>query len=468
MSWQDHATVTVQIGSVSGSPYAATAGWWQPDIHAPKNWMAAGAVPTDPGYGVWIADVTTDPSQNWDTIPWFDVHCDQMAIDTSAGLSPYEWNANSGSLTVSLYDDAILYTPYGPPGDLDDIGIDTPIRIKVEFTSMGTAFTQVLWAGFIRSISHAISVGGLHTTTIRASDIIEMYGRTNPLALTTNAPIELLTQRVARIHGRADRPYMFPAPLIPSGETWYLQADDLSENVWSEMCLAINSGALMATVTIYGRTPRLTATSVAVPTSGGFYDQMRRLTISRNCTRPEGPANVTEPVSVSPTSMSLNHSLDGLANVVSIAVADGPPGSAATASDSASITAYGEHSYTRHDLKIINGHTPPYEPMVADRVLARLADGTYRLDALTFPISTVRDLAVLVGQRDLGIPTGGGYFLMQPGLWLTLAWDEPTVNGRLMVTGVEHHLTADSWECTLSGELHQVTTSAVTRLKEAA
>lgn len=471
-TWQDFATVDVEISSLSGSSTPGNSGWWQPDNHAPRYWLADTVTEADSGYGVWIADTVPDNGQ-WNTLPWYKVHCDVMTIESSTGLEPYEWNSSSGSMTIGLWDKAIIYTPFGPVGVLDDLGIDSLIRIVVtyfSYTSAGATkptkqWRRAIWSGFVRSIRHAISPSGTHSTTILASDIIEMYGRSNPPALPSPLPAANAVQRVRDIHNRADRPTMFPFPQMNTPfNSYYLQPDNLADNVWTELCLAANSVGTVTTVDHWKDTPQIFCRDTDVPTDTvqAPYKRMDQLRIAETCSDPKGPIVMADIIRIAPTSMSLNNDLSGLANYVDLAAVGG---TAYIREDTASEGRFGKHSFTRHDL-ILN--VPADADAIAQRVLRRLGDGTYRCDSLTFPVISTRDLIALVGQAENPSPNIEGTPLMAPGRWVTLEWTTPKVNARMFVTSVSHSITPDEWNVTISGELRSVSTALTEREREAA
>lgn len=480
MGWQDYATVTVEIASVSGMPSGGEhAGYWQPDAHG-SLWQPPAPDVAAAGYAEWSPDVVRDPHSDWETLPWFVVKCDQSQIDTSTGFAPYEWNASPGSMTCVLWDASIQYSPIGPTGLLDDIGIDTPIRIKatgpgIPWLTSGSPFT-ILWAGMIRQIVHRVSPNGQHVTTISASEAVEVYGRTNPVALTTSRPVEQVTPRLNAIHDRSDRPLALPYPT-----TYYIPqkglqhpVDDLHDNVWQELCAAMNvHGAVTAQLT-YPR--NVTTNTNGQPLKGSpmataidpiwalrtqqTYPIHSWVQVRPYCSDTLVGKTVKAISAIAPTELSITHNLDGVANDLDLAIAN-LDGSAQNFKDQASIDHWGRHTYTRHDLKLNPASGPPNLTILGADMLTRTKDAVYAIDNMTFPVTCPRDLLCLVGGGVYNVQSGSDWFrnnteVCAPGEVWFLVWDNPAVTAYLMLTSVAHSISRNEWTVTLSAELQSV------------
>lgn len=473
--WQDFCEVVLQIASTisGGENPSPNAGFWQPDAHR-TTWQAPGAVPGSPGYGEWAGPSTPDPFQNWESLPWFDVKCDAMGLSSTTGFTPYEWNASPGTLSATLYDPEIIYSPIGPPGALDDIGIDTPIRILVRWTPDSVPVEVALWSGLIRTITHSFEPDGPHISTIAASEATEIYGRTNPPELTTLTGVQTTKARLATIHDRSDRPGALPYPTMADGDGLSLVTDNLAQNVWQELCLAVNSNGAVTVTRTEGNTPRAHGIYPAVdPATLQFAH-----TIGMECSPADEPPSLKnpnagrwlpddgtgsnwlpdgatpgspgyaewvtyDPLVVSPTALSLTLDIGGIANDISVAPEGG---TAATAFDAGSAARWGHHSFTRHDLKM----EQPGAQTVADRILERLAWAAYHCAALPFPMLGVRDLWAFVGEQNA----------LQAGDWFHLNWDDPQVVADVLVCQVTHSIEPDSWTVEVTGELHNLVTGS--------
>lgn len=471
MSWQKHAKVTVEIASITGD-MGLEAAFWQPDAHG-SLWQPAAPDPASVGYAEWVEDLQTDAKANWETLPWFSVHCDQQSISCSTGFEPYGWNAEPGTLQANLIDPKVIYFPLGPIGELDDIGIDTPIRVKVE--ELATHKTRILWAGLIRQIVHRHSVDGAHLTTITGSEVTQIYGRTNPAALTTPAPQNTYTGRAKDIHDRSDMPNLFPYPTIhpildPDGSIH--PADDLHENVWQEMAHMHNVHGM---ITIESKYPvRLAAsyiTNLGTPRVMGsppysYAPDVRELQIIQvrpYCSDPmNGAPTITAPLAISPTAFDLTHSLDGLANDIDLAVV-GAEGSGRHFTDQTSIDQWGRHTYTRHDLKLIDvGGSGGALQTLGDRMLTRAKDSVYSLETLEFPCRSPRDLRALVGFPVYTLNTGTQMYWRQtgalcaPGESWCIVWESPAFTAYLNIGTVTHEIAPEVWNVRVAGELRNI------------
>lgn len=479
MTWRDYADVTVEIASLSGLPGASgsDAAYWQPDGHG-TLWQPEGAVSGAPGFGEWVEGFISEPHKDWETLPWFSVECDMSVIETSTGFSPGEWNASPGSLSVTLWDAFIQYTPIGPTGLLDDIGIDTPIRIKV--TGKGLPWSAqypytIIWAGLIRRVAHRHTPDGTHITTINAAEMIEVYGRTNPVALASPVPSQNLDDRTKWIHDRSDKPNGFPYPDTTSATAGAQFApDDLHDNVWQEMCAVINAAGSVAAQTLYPwliyqpdatppniGSPRATALNPVrapnnLPNQYPTYIQVRPY-----CSVPIGDESALQYSAIAPGELAITHSLEGVANDIDLAIA-GWDGSAKDYIDQPSVDRWGRHTYTRHDLKLTQSATA--RDALGAAILKRSAQAVYSVDALEFPVTTPRDLSALVGVPAYVYDSGlGGYYrvnnkICQPGeVWL-LIWREPKIECYLALTSVAHSIDRDNWKVTIAAEMQCVNT----------
>jgi hypothetical protein len=509
--WKDYAKVFVDIASIASTPIGADAGYWQPDGHQ-TAWQADGALPGDPGYGVWVAGTAPVGGGDWDLISWFPVECDMTSVEFTTGFETFGNHSEPGSLTVNLYDQDMEYTPIGPPGGLDDIGIDTPIRIRVQFLSMFdttpvspmTKPDVVLWAGYIRRIVHNISIDGQHLTIINASEVIETYGRVNPVA-STDLPdifIDSLALRLDRIHQKTDKPADFPRGESSNRfnkDSSILPTTDLHDNLWQETCMAgdvyggvTGSGMypeewVMIYAGYYGNTAPLGTPRVYVmdPYADSFNDipgesfrtWVASVQVRPYCSDPDRTAftvpcrSVTDnpsslvPIAVAPTHMAINHALDGVANSIDLAIA-GLDGSAQSFVDDASIARWGKHTYTRHDLQITHSTGTPssgqgHLTKLGNRMLGRLGEAVYSLEGLTFPVDTARDLVTFVGYPTYrSNPTTNKRttrnVLCRPGDWWSIHWEAPKLDAYLLICTVNHRIGPFSWECSISGELAQV------------
>lgn len=476
----EHATVTLEIASVSALGGLEGA-FWQPDGHG-SLWQADGSPdPTAAGYGEWLPDITSDPHKDWESLPWWPVECDQQVISTTTGFAPYEWNADPGTMSVTLWDPKVIYSPIGPVGLLDDIGIDTPIRVKV--TGPGKPWTAarpftILWAGLIRRVVHSITVDGQQVTTINASEAIEIYGRVNPVALTVPAPMQDLKGRTLAIHNRSDKPASIPDPdtsanLRTEGQgTQFHPADDLHDNVWQEMAHAINVHGLVAGQLLYPYTmqttgaadppivgtPRATAIDPIYRTTDGWYPIAKNVQVRPYCTAETAPGPT---YAISPTSLIVTHSLDGVANLVDLAVA-GWANSAKSYSDQVSRDRWGTHTYTRHDLKLVQDAT--FRDQLGADILARVKQAVYSVEGLEFPVTNERDLTCLVGAPvyAYAIADPGNTYkqwlrangsVCCPGEWWPLHWSNPSLTAWLLICSVAHNITPTSWTVTVGAEI---------------
>lgn len=167
------------------------------------------------------------------------------------------------------------------------------------------------------------------------------------------------------------------------------------------------------------------------------------------------------PIAIAPTHMAINHSLDGVANFIDLAIA-GMEGSSRNYIDEGSAERWGKHTYTRHDLEIVND--PYYGPLHLDklgaRYLSRLGQAVYSIENLSFPVSTSRDIVAFVGSpyysQDSIMNRSMRNGFCTPGDWWSIHWEEPHLEAYLLLCSVTHSITPASWSVTISGELAQV------------
>ncbi len=283
----------MQIATATGSTGdPERVGYWQADTpdtadHRYTVWQAdgvaipptGGAVPS--GYGEWVQGNTGDKwDVDWSSISWHPVDCNlEHRATFSTENAPWEWNASPGNGTLRLDDPNHVYFPSGnDSGWFDDIAINTPIRVIAHLTA---AFDQVpanaakrrdyrvLITGLIRSIQHEMMPTGAGSTTINFSEPHVVYGRVNPLATSMPANDQVVG-RMNRIHMISDDPnsQLMRSPdsldIYGDHQNLLLQADDVASDLWTEMCLAANSGAYTTALRLY-RTAAVAGSEATYP-----------------------------------------------------------------------------------------------------------------------------------------------------------------------------------------------------------
>lgn len=502
--WSDHVALRLEIASVGGTGPGSPSKWSAPSDAYKSRWTPA---PTDAGGepGKWLQtiDIRTATWTDWSTIPWVDILCEAMSANCAQGWSPFAWNASPNSASFVLVDPAQDYLPYGPDGKDLDIGFDLPIRLVADWhDSQGGIVT--VWAGLVRTVVWSATPGGERRATIRATEISEVYGRTDPPDEgAVQVPDQTLAARLAALHNISDMPNLFPQPVASppydlgpnrtggpdqwtpptawsslknwtSAPGWSCESAALNQNVWSDICHWINAHGLVSVTLNYPiglndsnngvtfHTPRVRG-AVPLPVR---YPHQPNLVIADTCSDPDGypwtsDITASPTIRISPKELRIESSQADIDNIISIAFA-GTTDNQATLTNQASVDAYGRHTYGRNDLKL-QYQSPNATPRdaaegVAWRLGLRSSMARDKLETLEFPVSTRRDLQALVGHKrrsqDSDVHPSYGMYVMQPTRAAVLEWVDPAMaDHALLVTKVEHSISPTSWTTKLGCEM---------------
>lgn len=410
------APVTYGGGAVPSGPLLREYG----DLRYGDGYYGLGRIPTE---GVALFGIEVEIAGVWQ-----DVTCDVRSIATQRGRSRQLDMFTAGTASVQLQDFNDYYNAWNPSGLWAGNGrfrTDVPMRIWAIY--LPDDKTCYLWTGTTDEVQDSWPGTTDALTRIDGTDAFKALARQRlPLATAVGAN-ELGGARVARI---LDAAGYAGARALDVGQQHFTATDyDAIALDMLDEVREMEAGAVFVagdgTLTFYDRTARDTNTRMRT-VQWSFVD------------RDEDVGSSLTATCYSDLVLTAND--DQLYNYATI-VREG--GSASSASDTASISWYGQRTYTRKDAPLANDTDAL---TLAQLVVVEHADNERRIDALTFyPL-----------HQDNGTNVATGLRLLDRIRVLRHSPGGTVVDAQLLVQGISHDIVgggadrqAGSWRVTI-------------------